>query len=150
MAVQRGESSRKHPATRGKRGNVLNDAKLWKIFSEYIRLRDANEHGYCICCTSGQYVHWKDCDAGHFISRRHMATKYHEKNVHAQGRFQNRFNQGEQYEYGIFIDRKYGNGTAEMLVQKSRMPCKIGQFEIDQMAKYYSEKVKEIRELKGL
>jgi hypothetical protein len=127
----------------------MKDDKLWKVFSEYIRLRDADENGYCVCCTSGQRVHWKECDAGHFISRDKKATKYHEQNVHAQNRNHNRFRSGEQFLHGKFIDNKYGPGTADKLLMLSRQPYKLGQFEIDQLTKYYREKVKELKKLKA-
>lgn len=123
----------------------MKDDKLWKVFSEYIRLRDADENGFITCITSGRRVHWRESDAGHFISRRHMATKYNEKNVNAQSRHDNRFASGKQFEYALAIDRKYGKGTAEKLLILSKQTCKIGQFEIDQMTKYYQEKVKELK-----
>lgn len=128
----------------------MNDDRLWKVFSEWIRLRDSDENGYCKCITSGRYVHWKLCDAGHFISRRHKSTKFHEQNVNAQSRNDNRFNAGNQYAYSKAIDRKYGPGTADKLLVMSRMTCKRDQFEIDVMTKYYSEKVKELRKQKHL
>lgn len=128
----------------------MNDDKLWKVFSEYIRLRDANDEGYCFCITSGRPVHWKLCDAGHFISRRHQATKFDEQNVNAQSRFSNRFNAGEQFAYAKAIDKKYGPGTADKILVRSRMTCRRDQFEIDVMTKYYSQLVKELRKLKGL
>lgn len=123
----------------------MKDDKLWKVFSEYIRLRDADENGFITCITSGRRVHWREADAGHFISRRHMATKYNEKNVNAQSRHDNRFAAGKQFEYALAIDKKYGNGTAEKLLIQSKQTCKLGQFEIDQMTKYYKEKVKELK-----
>lgn len=129
---------------------MATDDKLWKVFSVYIRLRDANEQGYCVCCTSGQLIHWKDCDAGHFISRRHLATKYHEQNVHAQRRFDNRFSSGNQFQYALFIDKKYGKGTAEKLLALSRQRKSLSKFEIDELTKYYKEKIEELKTIKGL
>lgn len=120
----------------------MSDAKLWKIFSEWIRLRDADENGYCVCITSGRRVHWKECDAGHFISSRHLNTKYNEKNVNAQSRHDNRFQYGRQYEYGLAIDKKYGKGTAENLLIQSRILCKRGKFEIDALTTYYKDQVR--------
>jgi hypothetical protein len=128
----------------------MRDDKLWKAFSEYIRLRDSDENGYCICITSGRRVHWTECDAGHFISRRHMATKYDEQNVHAQGRFDNRFAAGQQFIYAKEIDKKYGKGTADKLLIRSRMTAKIGKFEIDNLTKHYKEEAKKLRKLKNL
>lgn len=128
----------------------MNDEKLWRVFSEYIRLRDADENGYCKCCTSGEIVHWKLCDAGHFIPRRHLATKFHEQNVHAQRRFDNRFKNGEQFVYSKFIDEKYGKGTADKLLALSRTRSKMSQFEIDQLTKHYKELVKKLKQEKQL
>lgn len=127
----------------------LND-RLWKIFSEYIRLRDADANGYCRCITSGRIVHWKECDAGHFISRRHLSTKFDEQNVNAQSRHDKRFAAWKKYEHGLAIDRKYGQGTAEKLLIKSKQLCKISSFDIKVMENYYKEKVKELKKLKGL
>ena len=128
----------------------MSDAKLWKVFSVYIRLRDADENGYCICITSGRRVHWTECDAGHFISSRHLNTKYNEKNVNAQSRHDNRFQYGRQYEYSLAIDKKYGQGTAENLLAQSRVICKRDRFEIDILTAYYKEQVKILKLTKGL
>lgn len=128
----------------------MKDDKLWKVFSLFVRLRDSDENGYCKCITSGRIVHWKDCDAGHFISRRHLATKYDEQNVNAQSRNDNRFNAGNQYAYAKAIDMKYGPGTADKILARSRMTAKIGQFEIDVMTTHYKKLVAEMKASKLL
>src|SRR5678809_1463045 len=115
----------------------MSDAKLNKVFSEFIRLRDSDENGYITCITSGRKVFWKDADAGHFISRRHLATKYHEHNVNGQSRHDNRFQYGRQFEYSKAIDKKWGNGTADRLLVLSRTTCKMGKFEIDALTIHY-------------
>lgn len=84
--------------------------KLDTIFSEFIRLRDSNQDGICKCITSGEYFHWGECDAGHFITRDNMATRWEEENVNAQGRQDNRFLSGKQFEHGLAIDKKHGHG----------------------------------------
>jgi hypothetical protein len=79
-----------------------------------------------------------------------MATKYDEQNVHAQGRFDNRFAAGQQFIYAKEIDKKYGKGTADKLLIRSRMTSKIGKFEIDNLTKYYKEEANKLRKLKNL
>ena len=54
-------------------------AKLDRIFSEYIRLRDANPQGYTVCISCGKIVPWKESDCGHFINRSHMATRFKDR-----------------------------------------------------------------------
>ena len=122
----------------------MKDDKLWTVFSIYIRLRDIvpGTEGYIRCITSARLVHWKESDAGHFISRRYLATKFHEQNVNAQSRNANRFNSGEQFAYSKAVDKKYGSGTADKLLALSRSPSKRFQFEIDTMILHYTEQVK--------
>lgn len=113
------------------------DARTDHWFSIMIRLRDANEEGYCRCIVSGEWVHWLDCDAGHFISRRHKATKYHEQNVHAQKRCSNRFKAGEQFLYGQNLDKIYKPGTAARLHALSLQYKKFEKWELQAMAKHF-------------
>ncbi len=117
--------------------------KLDTIFSKYIRLRDSNEKGYFKCITSGEYVFWKDGDAGHFMSRNHMATRWDEQNVNGQGRADNRFKAGRQYEHGLAIDKKFGKGTADKLLMKSKSACKFEDFELEEMIEKYKKKLKD-------
>lgn len=126
----------------------MKDAKLWKAFSEYIRLRDSDEHGYCKCFTCGLVRHWKQMDAGHGIGRQHKATKYHEQNVHAQDKRCNGFEGGMRERYKEEVDKRYGEGTWNKLEVMARGVCKRGQFEIDVMTKYYRNKAEELKRMK--
>lgn len=122
--------------------------KLDRIFSEYIRLRDADKNGNIRCITSGQIMHWTEADAGHFMSREHMATRYDERNVNAQGRSDNRFKSGKQFEHGLAIDKKYGAGTAAKLHVLSKTDKKWYAFELEAMCTYYKSEVKRLKEEK--
>lgn len=124
--------------------------KLDAVFSEFIRLRDSDENGICRCITSGEFFHWKSCDAGHFITRDNMATRWEEKNVNAQGRQDNRFLSGRQFEHGKAIDRKWGEGTADFLLHKSKFECKFMDQELEAMYQYYKRAVKELKAEKGM
>jgi hypothetical protein len=128
----------------------MKDDKLWREFSRFIRLRDADSNGYCRCITSGKLVHWTRCDAGHFISRRHMATKYDEQNVNSQGRGDNRFRSGEQLIYAKSLDKKYGPGTADRILARSRGTRKFEQFEIDALTKHYKAEAERLKREKGI
>ena len=129
------------------------DEKLWRIFSQFIRLRDAKDFSggeYVKCCTCSHTGHWKDFDAGHFISRRHKATKFSEKNVNAQCKGCNGHKSGMQYKHGEFIDRKYGKDTAEKLDIQSRNMTKWHRFEYEFLIKEYTKKVKELKKELGV
>jgi hypothetical protein len=121
--------------------------KLWEIFSEYIRKRDAKkfsggDFGKCITCS--HIAHWKEMDCGHGISRRHQATKFDEKNNHAQCKGCNGLKSGKQFEYMLEVDRKYGKGTGEMLLAKSKHSVKRTSFEFEILIEEYKRKLKEL------
>ena len=61
-------------------------AKLDKVFSRYIRLRDCMPNGYFRCISCGQIKPYEQADCGHYHSRRHMATRFDEDNAHAECR----------------------------------------------------------------
>ena len=61
--------------------------KLDKIFSEYIRRRDVDEHtGFGKCIDCGRETPFAEGDAGHFVGLRHLSTRWDEDNVHFQHR----------------------------------------------------------------
>ena len=107
--------------------------KIDRIFSKYVRLKNADHKGYCTCITCGKTYHYKDIDAGHFVSRRHLIVRFDELNVHPQCRRCNRFLNGLQYEYGKAIDMLYGKGTADKLVSLSKKTIKIENYELDEI-----------------
>ena len=80
-----------------------------KVFSEYVRRRDANFQGYVACISCDKMVDWKyECDAGHYISRGFSALRYNEKNVNGQCKGCNRFGQNVHDKYAIGLMSKYG------------------------------------------
>ncbi len=62
-----------------------NEKAVWRVFSKFIRARDANWQGYCQCISCSTQKNWKEMDAGHYISvGSDRALKYNEFNVNAQ------------------------------------------------------------------
>ena len=123
---------------------------LDRIFSLFIRLRDADNSGYCCCITCGKIFHWKNGDAGHFIPRDRHATRYNTKNVNFQCLHCNRFRSGEQYAHGIAIDKKYGTGTADQLKLLSQSKAHLKDFWLQYHIDLYRQKVKQLKKEKGL
>ncbi len=118
---------------------------LDRIFSEYIRRRDANKDGYIRCISCGKLVHWKQSDCGHYINRKHNATRYDEQNCNAQCRKCNRFDEGNIQGYRRGLIKKIGLKATDLLEIKKHNKCKMGQFEINLLAEEYRKKLKEIR-----
>ncbi len=124
--------------------------ELDKWFSLYIRLREANEYGMVQCFTSGRVYHYKKIHAGHFMSRRHLSTRWCETNVQPQSAADNLFGQGEQFKFGLNLDGKYGEGTAEELQYKSRTTLKISRVEYEEKISYYKSLVDKLKKEKGI
>ena len=84
--------------------------KAWKMFSLYIKLRDANEEGTCTCCTCGTRIEFDspDCQAGHFLTSRSNSVLLDERIVHAQCERCNMWHGGAQGAYLLFMKDKYG------------------------------------------
>jgi len=121
-----------------------------KWFSLFIRLRDSDDNGYARCCTCGKVAHFRNMDAGHFANRQFKAVRFNEKNVNTQCRHCNRFCEGNGAEYSMFMIKTYGEGTVKRLIATKKIYTKMGSFEIEQIAKYYREKAKELAKEKGI
>ena len=116
--------------------------KLDAIFSQYIRLKDADHKGNVSCFTCGKVSHYKvGMQCGHFQSRKHYATRWLEMNVAVQCVGCNVYKFGEQFVFGKYLDQKYGNGTAEQLYIKSKETVKYSNDELLDMIKHYKELV---------
>jgi hypothetical protein len=124
--------------------------ELDKWFSLYIRLRDATNEGMVQCFTSNRIYHYKNIHAGHFISRRHLATRWCETNVQPQSAADNLFGQGEQYKFGLNLDAKYGSGTAEELQFKARSTVKLSRIDYEEKITYYKDAVNNLKKEKGI
>ena len=107
------------------------------VFSQYIRLKNADKNGHCTCVTCGKKGYWeKDgIHAGHFISRKHYATRWDEKNVHPQCHYCNTYQYGEQYKYSLFL----GANLSEDLLSKSNIITKYTNNELREMINLYKK-----------
>ena len=98
--------------------------KLDKVFSLWVRMKDADHRGYVNCYTCGVTKHWKEVDAGHFQSRGKYASRWldwsgESVNVKCQCKRCNGFRGGEQYIFAQHLDLEYGDGTADEVVFQS-------------------------------
>jgi hypothetical protein len=110
--------------------------KLDSIFSQYIRLRySKNEISECVTC--GKSDNWKKMQNGHFVSRKHYATRWDEDNCQVQCAGCNVFRYGEQYLFSKYL----GADLSEELLMKSRKIQKFSDSELLDMIELYNEKV---------
>lgn len=120
--------------------------KLDKIFSQYIRKKDADINGNVNCYTCGVTKKWeKDgMQAGHFMSRKHTITRWDEQNVKPQCYSCNCHYYGKQYQFALNLNKEYGNGTSEALLLKSRQTQKNTISDLQELIDLYTLKFSEL------
>jgi len=114
--------------------------KLDTVFSQYIRRSNADNNGYCTCVTCNKTFHWKEIQAGHFMSRKHYSIRWDERNVKPQCVACNVYRAGEQYKYSIFLGKELSN----VLYLQSKEIVKFTNYELENMINDYSERLKKI------
>lgn len=90
---------------------------IWKMYSQYIKKRDRDRHGYVRCFTCDSKTIWNSASAhaGHFIHGYNPGTWINDRNVHVQCIGCNKFKNGARDQYAIRLVRKYGSDILEEL-----------------------------------
>lgn len=115
------------------RSNLTKEAD--RVHSLYTRMRDKGNP--CITCGTP----WEEnFQCWHFMSRRHLATRWLPINSNGQCTRCNLYGAGEQYAHWQAIDRLYWEGTAQKIQTLALLPEKTTDDEIlHYIRKYYSE-----------
>ena len=102
--------------------------KAWNLFSQWIRLRDADKDGYVSCVTCGKRSHWKGegMQAGHFISGRTLSLLFDPRNCHNQCYGCNVGQNGSYVEYFLYMEKRYGREVIDELRQLKGETRKYG------------------------
>jgi len=108
--------------------------KLDSVFSIYIRRRySMNDISKCVTC--GKEDHWSKLQCGHFMSRKHISTRWNEDNCQVQCAGCNVFRYGEQYLFSQYL----GNNLSEELYKQSKEICKFTDVELQDMIAHYTK-----------
>lgn len=123
-----------------------NEKKLDRIFSIFVRKSNIfDKHNeLCRCYTCGAIVHWKQGDAGHYITREHKGTRWDERNVKFQCQSCNRFKSGVSDEFALHLIKDYGQEVLEELNRHKWIPTKIDDFQVLAMIQDFKLKIKEL------
>lgn len=124
--------------------------KLDKIFSEYVRIRDADASGYVHCYCCGYPIHWTNAQAMHFMNRRHLGTRFNEENVNAGCPPCNMYQNGNLEAYEAHLIREYGDSIIDKLTMLKTTVMKFAPYEIEEMTDHYRREVKRLKKEKGL
>lgn len=119
--------------------------KLDGIFSKWVRLSAADEGGTVQCVTCPKLMHWTggEAQAGHFVKRQHLATRFDERNVNVQCVRCNKWLNGNEGEHGAYIIRKHGLPAHDELMALKREVRKFTREELEGLIEKYNRLVAE-------
>jgi hypothetical protein len=89
------------------------------IFSQLIRLKEADEFGMVKCFTCPEIKHWKQMQCGHFVKRAHMGTRYSERNCRPQCKNCNEHKDGNEKVFAEHLEAEEP-GLVAMLQEQAR------------------------------
>lgn len=119
--------------------NLIADLDI--IFSQYIRLKYADDKGYISCYTSGVRLYWLFAQNGHFISRKNLSTRWLEQNCRPQSEHDNCMLNGNLEVFKANLEKEQ-NGITDWLLEQSRQVYKPTIDELKGMISEYRFKVK--------
>jgi len=108
-----------------------------KVFSEYIRRRDADWKDENFCFTCGVKKHWKQLQCGHYESRGNNNTRFDERNSQPQCVKCNVFHYGEKTIFALRLMEKYGKGILDTLRKKAQKTKQFTPKELKAIIKKY-------------
>lgn len=94
----------------------------------------------CVTCSTTKPI--KQLQCGHFMSRRFNATRFSEENTAPQCYGCNVMQQGQQFKYSKWIDRFYGDGTADKLLLEA---AEAHQFTADELREIIADSKAQIK-----
>ena len=119
--------------------------KLDKLFSEYIRRKDADENGYNHCYTCGARHHWKTLQNGHYIRRSAGLSVYFlEENCRPQCFACNIWKQGATDEYALRLQKECGDDILQKLHLKKQEIVKYYIPDYEELIGHYTQKIAEL------
>jgi hypothetical protein len=122
--------------------NLIDD--LDALFSKYTRMKDADSKGIVHCVTCLDKGHYTDFDAGHYIPRTHLSTRWETNNVKPQCRSCNRSKYGEEKKFAEYLEKEH-SGITEYLKEQSKIISKPTREELKSLITEYRVKVNTLK-----
>ena len=136
---------------RKRKVRVLTYAKLKKrldaVFSLWTRLRFKGAVpglGGVVCVSCGSHWDIKHIQAGHFVSRSYLATRWHPENVAPQCMQCNVFKSGNLAAYAAWGVDRYGMDWPARMVSLSKTSVKYSRADLEAMILDYETRVKSL------
>jgi hypothetical protein len=132
--------AKKKPTLRGLKN------KAWKLVSELVRRRDADEGGTTQCYTCGTYLHWKyDAQAGHAIPGRHNAVLLDLDILRPQCYSCNCCRGGQHHIFATKLIQENGMDWWESKLEGAKRVVKYTRSDLEDLISKYQEKLEAIK-----
>jgi len=117
-------------------------------FSIYIKRRNADSNGKVKCFTCGTVDYWNSnqIQCGHFISRKHIITRWDEMNCEPQCKICNEMKGGRPEKFKMNLLIKYSIPEVIKLVTRSKQTVKMSTADILEIRDKYSLLNKELEQ----
>ena len=117
------------------------------LLQKLVRLKAADEFGYCKCVTCDKRDHYKRMQGGHFIPRGNAATKLMEENINPQCPGCNGF--GMQYgnaekHYTFYMQEMYGQEFIDEILATVGKPFKFFRPDLEELYQDLKAQIKEL------
>lgn len=116
-------------------------AKAWKLFSEYVRRKDADESGTVSCYTCGKLMYWKEAHAGHAIPGRHNAVLFDLDIVKPQCPRDNLFMGGMYHVFATKLIKENGMEWWEKKLEGARQIVKYTRADMEALIDSFKAKL---------
>jgi len=121
-------------------------AKALITLQKLVRLKAADDRGYCQCVSCGKPFNWKEGDGGHFIPKGHSSYwSLKEENVHPQCKGCNGFGMKHgtaANEYTKWMIDYYGRKFVDEMESLKRNPIKYYKKDLLEMVKNWEKEIK--------
>ena len=107
--------------------------KLDRLTSLEVRFKYADPEGYARCYTCHAIQPFREMECGHFLSRQHLAIRFHEDNVRVQCTDCNQFNNGKNEVFEDELRDEIGDEAVDNLYHLSKHGTPPSDTEIEQM-----------------
>lgn len=138
------EKKEKHSRTKGAQEGLRKKLhkKAWRLFSEYIRRKGANEYGAQQCYTCTLIAQWKNLHAGHYF---HGRLDFDERNVNPQCERCNYYRSGMGAVYGVRLAGKLGvEGIQQLELDANTKGNDYTISELETLIEVYKKKLEEL------
>jgi len=121
--------------------------KALETLQKLVRLKAADDNGYCQCVTCGTIDKWTSMDGGHYIPKGHSSYwALVEENIHPQCKGCNGF--GMKFgtaanQYTLYMIDTYGREFVDEMEEKKRLEVKYYKKDYEEMIKAWTEQIKE-------